>query len=96
METLIIETWIRAGLQPCFDAARDLDLHQKSVAYTGETAVAGRTSGLIEMGEEVTWRARHFGIIQHFTSRITAFNPPAWSAAVELPLWYLMRKSRAI
>jgi ligand-binding SRPBCC domain-containing protein len=29
------------------------------------------------MGEEVTWRARHFGITQHFTSKITAFDPPA-------------------
>jgi ligand-binding SRPBCC domain-containing protein len=77
MQTLIVETWIRAGLQQCFDAARDLDLHQRSVAHTSETAVAGRTSGLIEMGEEVTWRARHFGIVQHFTSKITAFNRPA-------------------
>jgi ligand-binding SRPBCC domain-containing protein len=32
---------------------------------------------LIEMGEEVTWRARHLGIVQHFTSRITAFDRPA-------------------
>jgi len=30
------------------------------------------------MGEEVTWRARHFGITQRFTSRITAFDPPSY------------------
>jgi len=30
------------------------------------------------MGEEVTWRGRHFGITQHFTSKITAFNPPSY------------------
>ena len=77
MITVIIETWIRAPIQQCFDAARDLDLHQKSLADTSETAVAGRTSGLIEMDEEVTWRARHFGIIQHFTSKITVFDPPS-------------------
>ena len=46
------------------------------MAHTGERAVAGRTSGLIELGEEVTWRARHFGVTQHFTSRITAFDRP--------------------
>ena len=27
-------------------------------------------------GEEVTWRARHFGVWQELTSRITAFDRP--------------------
>lgn len=76
METIRIETWMAAPRERCFDAARDLDLHMKFAAHTGERAVAGRTSGLIGAGEEVTWRARHFGVVQHFTSRITAFDPP--------------------
>lgn len=74
--TVRIETWIAAPPERCFDAARDLDLHVTSMAHTNERAVAGRTSGLIEMGEEVTWRGRHFGVVQHFTSRITAFDRP--------------------
>lgn len=76
METIRIEIWIAAPIERCFDAARDLDLHVKSMAHTNERAVAGRTSGLIELGEEVTWRARHFGVTQHFTSKITAFDRP--------------------
>jgi len=76
MQTIRIETWIAAPPERCFDAARDLDLHMASMAQTGERAVAGRTSGLIELGEEVTWRARHLGVVQHFTSRITAFDRP--------------------
>jgi ligand-binding SRPBCC domain-containing protein len=76
VQTLTIETTIRAPIERCFDAARDLDLHVESLAHTGETAIAGRTSGLIELGEEVTWRGRHFGIVQNFTSRITAFERP--------------------
>jgi ligand-binding SRPBCC domain-containing protein len=76
VETVLIETWIRAGLEECFDAARDLDLHVTSLAHTNERAIAGRTSGLIELGEEVTWRARHFGVYQRFTSKITAFERP--------------------
>ena len=76
METIRIELWIAAPIERCFDAARDLDLHVKSMAHTNERAVAGRTSGLIELGEEVTWRARHLGITQHFTSKITAFDRP--------------------
>ena len=76
METIRIELWIDAPPELCFDLARDLDLHVRSLAHTNERAVAGRTSGLIELGEEVTWRARHFGVMQHFTSRITAFDRP--------------------
>ncbi len=76
MQTIRIETEIAAPPERCFDAARDLDLHLRSMAHTGERAVAGRTTGLIGMGEEVTWRARHFLVTQHFTSRITAFDRP--------------------
>ena len=38
--------------------------------------MAGRTSGLIELDETVTWRARHFGVYQLLTSKITAFDSP--------------------
>ena len=76
MQKLTIETWIDAPVERCFDAARDLDLHVRSFAHTGERAVAGRMNGLIELNEEVTWRGRHFGVTQHFTSRITAFRRP--------------------
>ena len=73
-----VVTRIAAPIERCFDAARDLDLHLQSMKHTGETAVAGRTSGLIELGETVTWRARHFGVTQHFTSKITAFDRPRY------------------
>lgn len=78
MATITVSTTVRAPQEVCFDAARDLDLHVKSLAHTGERAVAGRTSGLIEPGEEVTWEARHFGVRQRFTSRITAFDRPRY------------------
>lgn len=76
MQIVVVQTWIAAPQQRCFDAARDLDLHVTSLSHTNEQAVGGRTSGLIELGEEVTWRGRHFGVYQHFTSKITAFHPP--------------------
>ena len=71
-----LETRIAAPPERCFDFARDLDLHLRSMRHTGEHAVDGRTSGLIEFGEEVTWRARHFGFELEHTSRITAFDRP--------------------
>jgi len=33
-------------------------------------------SGLITLGETVTWRAKHFGIFQELTAKITAFDQP--------------------
>lgn len=69
-------TLIHAPPEICFDNARSIDVHVASMKRSGERAVAGRTSGLIGPGETVTWRARHFGIRQHFTSELTAFDRP--------------------
>ena len=78
MPVITLVTVVRATPERCFDASRDLDLHLRSMGDTGERAVAGKTSGLIELGEEVTWEARHFGIRQRFTSRITAYDRPRY------------------
>jgi ligand-binding SRPBCC domain-containing protein len=71
-------TFVEAPPQRVFDLSRSIDLHQRSLGHTGETAVAGRTSGLIGLGETVTWRARHLGVTQHLTSRISGYDRPRW------------------
>ena len=76
MSRITIEIEVQAKPERCFNLARDLDLHLKSLDHTGERAVAGKTTGLIGMGEEVTWRGRHFGVVHEHTSLITAFDPP--------------------
>ena len=76
MGRIRIETEIQALIDRVFDLARDIDLHQSSMAATGESAIGGRTEGLIDLGETVTWRARHFGVTMQLTSRITAFDRP--------------------
>jgi ligand-binding SRPBCC domain-containing protein len=78
MPVITILTTVRASPERCFDASRDLDLHLESMGHTGERAVAGKTSGLIELGEQVTWEGRHFGIRQRFTSKITAYDRPRY------------------
>lgn len=47
-----------------------------STAETGEKVIAGRTKGLIEPNETVTWRAKHLGVWQNLTSKITEFDAP--------------------
>lgn len=67
---------INAPIEICFDLARSIDLHIESTKHTGEKAIAGKTSGLIELGEIVTWRAKHFGVWQNLTSKITESDRP--------------------
>jgi ligand-binding SRPBCC domain-containing protein len=76
MSRIRLETSIAAPVERVFELARDIDLHQRSVAHTNERAIAGRMSGRIGPGETVTWTARHFGRTWSLTSRITAFEPP--------------------
>jgi ligand-binding SRPBCC domain-containing protein len=78
MVTLEEVTLINAPIERCFDLARDVEVHLKGNVHYGEQALAAPPSGLIGMGERVTWRARHFYIWQTLTSEITAFNPPAY------------------
>ena len=78
MAVIRIVTTIAAPIDRCFDLARDIGFHARSMAESSERAVAGRTSGLIELGETVTWEARHLCVRQRLTSRITAFDRPTF------------------
>jgi ligand-binding SRPBCC domain-containing protein len=76
MPKIELTTEIDSTLEICFDLSRSIDLHKISTAQTNEEAIAGRTKGLIELNETVTWQATHFGIKQKLTSKITAFERP--------------------
>ncbi|WP_312390759.1 SRPBCC family protein [Chryseobacterium sp.] len=76
MSTIHLKTIIKADIQTVFDLSRDIDLHQKSTSKTNEKAIAGRTSGLIEKGETVTWQANHLGITQTLTTKIISMEKP--------------------
>lgn len=80
MPSIHIETRIKAPVALCFDISRSIDVHVASTKQTDETAIAGKTSGLIALNETVTWRAKHFGIWQTLTSKITEMEPPYFFA----------------
>jgi ligand-binding SRPBCC domain-containing protein len=69
-------TEIRAPAERVFDLCRSVDLHVRSAGATGERAIAGVTMGLLELGDEVTWRGKHFGVWQNLTSKITVYSRP--------------------
>lgn len=76
MPVIYLETFVGAPVEICFDLARDVDVHMASTSITNERAVAGITSGMMQLGDEVTWEATHLFVRQRLTSRITAFERP--------------------
>src|SRR3954469_23864447 len=73
-------TSIHAPIEGCFDLARSVEAHLAGNVHCGEATVAssGITSGLIGMGQRVTWRAKHFGLWHNLTSEITGMDRPVW------------------
>ncbi|MDO3626893.1 SRPBCC family protein [Mucilaginibacter sp. BT774] len=76
MPKIELTTFIHAPIEKVFDLSRSIDLHMESTRQTGEKAIAGKTSGLIGLGQTVTWPAKHFGIWQTLTSKITELDRP--------------------
>ena len=78
MPTIILKTLINAPIGHCFDLSRNIDLHLQSMKSSNEKAIAGKISGLIGLGESVTWSARHFGIYFEMTNRISLMKYPTF------------------
>jgi len=72
-----LETLIAAPIGECFDLSLSVDAHTASMRASGERAVSGVTSGVLRLGDTVTWRARHFGIVFRMTSAITEYDYPS-------------------
>ena len=76
MPTIVVETRIAASIGRCFDLARDVDAHARTSDFTGERIVGGRTSGLLQLGDRVTFEAVHLGLRQRLTARIVELDAP--------------------
>ena len=69
---------IRAPIERCFDMARSVEVHLLGNIHCGEQAIVtgGVTSGLLKLGDRVTFRAKHFLIWHQLTSEIAAMERP--------------------
>ena len=76
MPRISIKTIVKADKKIVFDSSRSIDLHLISTAHTNERAIAGKTEGLINLNESVTWEAKHLGFKQHLTSKVTELESP--------------------
>jgi ligand-binding SRPBCC domain-containing protein len=59
-----------------FELSLSVEAHLRSMARSRERAVGAVTSGTLTLGDEVTWRAWHFGVPWQMTSRVTECEPP--------------------
>lgn len=80
MPRICLKTTINAPIDIVFDLSRSIDLHTVSTEQTNKEAIAGKTSGLIGLGESVTWRAKHLGFTQSLTSKVTDYKHPSFFA----------------
>jgi ligand-binding SRPBCC domain-containing protein len=78
MTTINLTTKIKAPIAIIFDLSRNIDVHKISTAKSNETAIDGITSGLINKGETVTWRGKHFGFYLTHKSIISAMEIPSY------------------
>jgi ligand-binding SRPBCC domain-containing protein len=76
MSRFEVVTFVNAPPEVVFVCSTDVGVHAASMADSSEQAVAGVMTGRMSLGDQVTWRARHFGIWWRMTSRIVVFDPP--------------------
>ena len=73
MPHIHLETFIAAPAEVCFDLCLNVNVHEQ--AGHGH-AVAGITSGQMQLNDTVTWEATHFFMQQRLTSKIVAYERP--------------------
>jgi ligand-binding SRPBCC domain-containing protein len=74
---IVVKTDIGASITRCFDLARDVDVHCRTSAFTFERVLPpGRTTGLLELNDTITFEGRHFGLRWRLTARIVEMDRP--------------------
>jgi hypothetical protein len=73
-------TLIYAPIDRVFDLSRSVEVHLLANVHSNEQAraIGGVATGLVALGQQVTWRAKHFGFWHNLTSTVTAMEPPTY------------------
>ena len=80
MPLIYLETIIHASPEVVFDLSRSVDLHKASMTHHREEIVAGVNKGLMQFGDTVTWRAKHFGKSRTLKVKLTEIEAPHYFA----------------
>lgn len=71
-----LETYINAPIELVFRLGRSLDVHKAVNTDNEETILKGRSVGLVEQGDIITWQAKHFGIRQQLQVIVYELEAP--------------------
>lgn len=78
LQSIRCTTVILAPRIKVFDLSRSIDLHMESMLKSKEKAIEGKTTGLINQGETVKWKGKHFGLYLTHKSLIAEMIPPSF------------------
>lgn len=76
MPVIEIFTSINTPPKICFQLALSVDVHAISTRHTQEQIVGGKTRGVLQLGDSVTFRAKHFGWWHTLTGRVIEVEAP--------------------
>lgn len=71
-----LETYIDAPIEIVFQLGRSLDVHKAINSDHQEKIIEGRSIGLVEKGDIITWQAKHFGIQQKLKVLVYELKAP--------------------
>jgi ligand-binding SRPBCC domain-containing protein len=76
MPYIHLTTFIAAPQERVFDLSRSISLHRSSMASYGEKVIEGVSSGLLNLNDTVTWKAKHLFKERRLKVRITQLKSP--------------------
>ena len=77
MAYIHLTTFIEAPCERVFDLSRHVSVHKQSMTKYKETIV-NSISGLMELNDEVIWKARHLFKERFLTMKISAMKKPGY------------------
>jgi len=76
MPLIHITNFVAAPRERVFDLSRSVDLHKHSMSKYEEKIVKGTVTGLMNLHDEVTWKAKHIFKERVLTVKITELKKP--------------------
>lgn len=76
MARIALTTIIRAPAERCFEQSLSVEAHNASLASSDERVVDGVQSGVMVLGDSVTWQARHLGVTFSMCAQVTEYERP--------------------
>ena len=78
MSFIQLTTFVAAPQERVFDLSRSVDLHKHSMSKYEEKIMKGTMTGLMNLQDEVTWKAKHLWKERVLRVRVTELRRPAY------------------